>query len=248
MMGLDKDSNETFKSNENSSDSYDDEIDETYLNDLRRMGIAPISAKMNQMKILLGSKAEHEILNDAKRKKVMLSLYENTTEINNNYTINRLKGLKTLKLTNCNKITDLSLKYCFKFTELRELCLKKCQQITITGIKEMVKNCPALEIIDLTECYNINDKSIELITIHLKRLTHLYLDRCLQLTDFSLDYIVINCTNLKFLSICGCRGMSNEPNLRLTTLKTLRTILFNGYEPDNYDFKSFPKPPPLPAR
>lgn len=160
-------------------------------------------------KISLRSKAEEEIVKDAKRKKVMLEMYEHndSNADYSGYSINRAKGLTRLTLTACNKITDVSLKYSFRLLELRELSLSKCQQISLCGMESLVKKCPSLEILNLSECHNISDKTIEMITIHLKRLTHLYLERCTQLSDHSLDHIAVNCTALKYLDVRSCRSM-----------------------------------------
>lgn len=119
---------------------------------------------------------------------------------------------------------------------------------------------------DLTECHNISDKSVELITIHLKRLSHLSVERCQQLTDYSLDYIAVNCKSLKVslsslfllikysltlifqsLDVLGCRNMSSEPNLRLANLTTLRDIRKSKPGPYLQDYSlNKPKPPPFP--
>ncbi|KAJ6649423.1 Leucine-rich repeat-containing protein 29 [Pseudolycoriella hygida] len=203
-------------------------------------------------KISLRSKAEEEIVNDAKRKKVMLEMYEHN-DANADYSgfsINRAKGLKTLTLTACNKITDVSLKYAFRLLELRELSLSKCQQISSIGMDCLVKNCPSLEILNLSECHNISDKTIEMITIHLKRLTHLYLERCTLLSDHSLDHIAVNCTALKYIDVRSCRAMCSEPNLRLVNVTTLQHISMSKPGPYLVDTDLItmkrPRPPPMP--
>lgn len=202
-------------------------------------------------KISLRSKAEEEIVKDAKRKKVMLEMYEHN-DLNSDYSgysINRAKGLRKLTLSACNKITDVSLKYSFDLLELQELSLSKCQQISSVGMDCLVKKCPSLEILNLSECHNISDKTIEAITIHLKRLTHLYLERCTQLSDHSLDHIAINCTALKYLDVRACRAMCSEPNLRLVNLTTLKHIAMSKPGPylevDTITMKR-PRPPPMP--
>lgn len=203
-------------------------------------------------KISLRSKAEEEIVKDAKRKKVMLEMYEHndTNADYSGYSINRAKGLTRLTLTACNKITDVSLKYSFELRELRELSLSKCQQISSTGMDSLVKKCPSLEILNLSECHNISDKTVEMITIHLKRLTHLYLERCTQLSDHSLDHIAINCTALKYLDVRSCRAMCSEPNLRLVNLTTLKHIAMSKPGPYLVDVDTItmkrPRPPPMP--
>ena len=212
------------------------------------------NAGAEQYKISLRSKAEQDIINDAKRKQAMLEMYENqnfsnATELSSGYSISRLKGLRVLKLSNCNKISDVSLTYSFKFRELKEISLARCQQISLPGINALTQNCPSLEILDLSECFNLNDKSVELITMNLERLTSLSIERCHQLSDYSLDYIAVNCKSLKILDIKGCRGMCSEPNLKLANLRSLRTIHMSKPGPYMEPFSSkMPLPPPIPRR
>lgn len=206
-------------------------------------------------KISLRSKAEEEIVNDAKRKKVMWDMYEisgsesmNTGNNTTGYSVNQLCGLRVLNLTACNKISDVSLKCSMHLNELKELSLSKCQQITTMGIECLVKHCPSLEIVNLSECHNINDKTIELLTIHLKRLTHLYLERCIQLTDHSLDSMAINCACIKYVDVRGCRSMCSEPNLRLVNLTSIKYVSMSKPGPYVVDVVQYkqPKPPPMP--
>lgn len=183
--------------------------------------------QQNPVRISLKSKAEREIVEDAVRKRAMLQLAK---EINlkeqkcSNFSIARLRGLRSLKLSNCNKVSDVSLIYNFKLPELREINLSKCQQISLQGIKELIENCPTIEVVNLSECHNINDKCIELISRLLPRLTSLDISRCHQLTDFSLDYIAVNCKRIRTLNVGGNRHMTDEPHLKLVNLETLRNI------------------------
>lgn len=171
-----------------------------------------LSSDMNTVKISLRSKAEQEIVRDANRKKVMLAIHElnliNGSEENiDGVNIKNLKGLKVLNLKGCNKISDVSLKYGFKFLELRRLLLSNCQQVSLYGMETLVLNCPSIEELDLSDCYNINDKAIEVVTSKLKRLHALNISGCTQLTDHSLDSILVNC---KVLQVCTNDSTSNK--------------------------------------
>lgn len=208
----------------------------------------PEPQRQQSFKISLRTKAEEEIVSDAMRKNAMMQMAK---EINllqrdqehecSNYSIAGLKGLRVLKLGNCNKISDVSLIYNFKLPELKELNLSKCQQISMVGIKALVENCPSLEILNLSECHNISDKCIELIATNLPRLTTLNISRCFQLTDYSLDYIALNCKRIRELNVLGCRNMSDEPHLRLANADSLKNISFS--KPGPYADPS-PIPPP----
>lgn len=140
------------------------------------------------LKISLRSKAEQEIVNDAMRKRAMMEICQHKEfhrdVASTGYSIERLKGLRVLRLSQCNKLSDISLMYAFSLKELKEISLAKCQQVSAVGIKSLVQNCPSLEVVDLSECHNVNDKAIELIAMHLRRLQTLSLERCFQLSDF----------------------------------------------------------------
>lgn len=101
--------------------------------------------------ISLRSRAEEDIVNDAKRKKTMLHMCEqplNTEKPMNcsSYSIVQLKGLRHLNVASCNRISDVSLKYAFDFIELETLNLSKCQQISAIGIERVLVKCPSIKV------------------------------------------------------------------------------------------------------
>lgn len=201
--------------------------------------------------ISLRSRAEEDIVNDAKRKKIMLHMCEqplNKEQINcSSYSIVRLKGLRSLNLASCNRISDVSLKYAFDFIELEALSLSKCQQVSAIGIECVLIKCPSIKVLNLSDCHNLTDYAIEMISKQMKRLTHLHIERCSQLTDESLDYIALNCKRLKVLDVRGCRSMSSEPNLRLESIRSLQRILMSKPGPYMTSYGKQPKAPPMPS-
>ncbi|XP_075165920.1 uncharacterized protein LOC142238220 [Haematobia irritans] len=179
------------------------------------------------MKISLRSKAEDDIVRDANRKRALFAAYElnlvDEASVDG-FSIQQLKGLRSLNLKGCNKITDVSLKYGLKFIELQKLYLSYCQQISSVGMEALVLNCPSIEVLDLSDCYNINDKSIQLVTAKLSRLRCLHLSGCSQLTEHSLDAIIVNCKRLQTLSVHRCRRMYGDIEDRLAVVTTLRNL------------------------
>lgn len=208
-------------------------------------------AQRHPYQISLRSKAEEDIVNDAKRKKIMLHMCDtplNEEKINCSiYSIGRLKGLRSLNLASCNRISDVSLKYSFDFLELEALSLSKCQQISAIGIECLLSKCPSIRILNLSDCHNLTDQAIEMISAQLKRLTHLHIERCSQLTDHSLDLIALNCKRLKYLDVRGCRSMCPEPSLKLGHLRSLHRILMSKPGPYMASFGKQPKAPPMPT-
>lgn len=128
------------------------------------------------LKIHLGSRAEEEIVRDARRKRdVMLMCEKLSTETYSGYSLARLNYLRELDLSNCSRITDVSLTYAFKFNELIEVNLSRCQQITYEGMVHLVRKCPAIECLNLTDCYNLKDDAVLVIVQGLRRLKQLEL-------------------------------------------------------------------------
>lgn len=178
-------------------------------------------------RISLGSRAEEEIVRDAKRKLDVMRMCE---KINTNtftgYSLARLKNLQVLDISACNRITDVSLTYAFNFKELFILNLSRCQQITYEGIVHLVENCPSIEHFNLIDCYNLRDEAVTEIVKGLHRLQTLELKGCNQLTDKTLESVQTYCRKLKFLDVQGCRNVSPELACLIgSNMPTLHTVL-----------------------
>ncbi|XP_076247291.1 uncharacterized protein LOC143187151 [Calliopsis andreniformis] len=164
-------------------------------------------------RISLRSKAEEEIVRDADRKREVMKLCETVSrpldfKTCSGFSLIRLKGLRELDLSGCNRITDVSLKHAFAFSELRVLNLSQCQQVTHVGLDYLSRNNPAIEDLNLNQCHNISDIGISYLVQRLFRLKRLYIQGCSQLTDHTLDSIKLYCKSLHYLDTRYCRGMS----------------------------------------
>ncbi|KAK3919058.1 Dynein regulatory complex subunit 6 [Frankliniella fusca] len=159
-----------------------------------------------RLRISLKSRAEEEIVKDAERKKAILQRFEFPTPSCSNagYSLARLKGLRTLNLSGCTRISDITLCHAFKFLELKSLDLTQCCQVSQLGIKALAENNPSLETLVLSMCYSICDEAIEAISIHLKRLKHLDVSECQKLTGASLLAIGTHCKSLRHLNMRRC--------------------------------------------
>lgn len=132
-------------------------------------------------KIHLGSRAEEEIVRDARRKRdVMLMCEKLSLDTYSGFSLARIKGLQELDISGCNRITDVSLTYAFNFKELINLNLSRCQQITHEGIEHLIKNCPSIEYFNLIDCYNLKDEAVKEIVKGLRRLQQLELKVIIQ--------------------------------------------------------------------
>ncbi|XP_055591236.1 uncharacterized protein LOC129743276 [Uranotaenia lowii] len=145
-------------------------------------------------------------------------------DIEETFSIERLKKLRLLRLSGCYKITDFTLRYALRFKELKELGLSRCHQISKQGIEKLVTSCPALETLDLSECPNINDSCVELVAQNLKRLTTLKLANCTEISETGLDHIAQYCKNLKYLYVRGCHKLPPDITERLSCIPTLRQV------------------------
>jgi hypothetical protein len=72
-----------------------------------------------------------------------------------------------------------------------------CFQFTLKGIQALTKNCPSLEILDLSECKEVNDECVREITSSLPRLKTLKLNRCEKITEKCLQILYDNCSELR---------------------------------------------------
>ncbi|XP_045501759.1 F-box/LRR-repeat protein 2 [Colias croceus] len=192
----------------------------------------PVMSNYNESvshnRIHLGSRAEEEIVRDAKRKHEVMRMCEKLSmDSFSGYSLARIKSLKELDISGCNRITDVSLTYAFAFKELVNINLSRCQQITHEGIKHLVKNCPSIEYINLIDCYNLKDEAVIEIVKGLYRLQQLELRGCNQLTDKTLEGVKNHCQKLKFLDVQGCRNMSAELACTIGVLPTLHTVLIS---------------------
>lgn len=92
-------------------------------------------------------------------------------------------------------MTDKSLSRSFCLANCKEINFAKCHNLTQAGLEQVCKKCPALECIDLSECF-INDSTVEMISRKALRLEILKLNGT-QITDESLKSIQNNCNHLK---------------------------------------------------
>lgn len=65
----------------------------------------------------------------------------------------------------------------------------------------MTENCPSLEVLDMSECKEIDDECVEIITKNLPRLKTLKFNNCDKITEKSMEIITNNCEDLR-VSLC----------------------------------------------
>ncbi|XP_055629902.1 dynein regulatory complex subunit 6-like [Toxorhynchites rutilus septentrionalis] len=145
------------------------------------------------------------------------------------FSIQDLKRLRFLNLSGCYKITDYTFRRKFCLLELKELVLGRLQ-ITDYGVEKIAVSCPSLEIIDFSECSEVNDRCVELLAKSCVRLTTLKLQNCPLISDLAIEHLVKYCSVLKMLNIRGCYNITAEAEAKLVKIQTLRHVLANERE------------------
>lgn len=84
----------------------------------------------NPFRIPLGSRAENDITREATRKRIFDEmLLKGECDSISGVSIANLRGLHHLSLSYCKHITNVSLEYSLRFSELKSLNLKSCEEV-----------------------------------------------------------------------------------------------------------------------
>lgn len=169
------------------------------------------------------------------------------------FPMNRLRGLRTLDITGCPRVTDSLLTNGLRLPELNRLTMARLKEITERGLEQLVRNCPAIRHLDLSRCPNVDDKSIGHVARGLQRLTHLHVMRCRRLSNDSLFLLEEHAKRLRVLHMEGCHRLRNVENI--INMPSVR-LHFDIH--DDMDYKPLfwpplpvpppPPPPPLPLQ
>lgn len=205
----------------------------------------PIQPTVEQLlRLPLGGRYERAIIDEAKINKELVELCESelVNAKKSEFNLSSLRGLQKVNLSNCNRVTDLSLKYAFQLTELKALDLSQCQRISADGLYHLAKKCPAIEDLNLDMCQNMDDSGVAIITRDFKRL------RCLVLgSDKVTDEIaeIFPKSGLTHIDVRHCRHVTGlGVGHLMEEISTLKTFL---YPETVIDFTEVAPPPPPPA-
>ncbi|XP_022135816.1 F-box/LRR-repeat protein 3 isoform X2 [Momordica charantia] len=91
---------------------------------------------------------------------------------------------------------------------LRCLILSRSSGLSYSGLEQLVRACPELEVIDMSYTWAFGDREASAIS-NAKRLKELRLDKCLGITDVGLAKIVVGCGRLERLSFKWCLQISD---------------------------------------
>ena len=91
-----------------------------------------------------------------------------------------------------------------RFSKLRTLNLRGCENITDARVSEVARRCSNLQTLNLTCCKNITDASVMEVARRCSNLHTLNLKECENITDASVLEVARRCSNLQTLTLLGC--------------------------------------------
>ncbi|KAF2001747.1 RNI-like protein [Amniculicola lignicola CBS 123094] len=128
------------------------------------------------------------------------------------------KRVERLTLTNCTKLTDLSLTVMLKDNRaLLALDVTGLNAITDKTMLALAGNAVRLQGLNITNCTKISDDSLEAVARNCRHIKRLKLNGCQQLTDKSIIAFAMNCRYMLEIDLHDCRNLEDES---ITTLIT----------------------------
>ncbi|KAL1600818.1 SCF ubiquitin ligase complex subunit [Paraconiothyrium brasiliense] len=126
--------------------------------------------------------------------------------------------VERLTLTNCTKLTDLSLTAMLQGNRsLLALDVTGLDSITDRSMFALAENAVRLQGLNITNCKKISDESLEAVAKSCRHLKRLKLNGCQQLTDRSIIAFARNCRYILEIDLHDCRNLEDES---ITTLIT----------------------------
>merc|ERR1711865_1219204 len=100
----------------------------------------------------------------------------------------RNRGLTTIWLTNCDKLSDAAIAAIAKPT-LRAIGLGGCTQVTDRAIKLLATNCPKLTRVGLTGCISLTNDAVKAIAANCPLVKSLGVEGCPMITRDGLNVL-----------------------------------------------------------
>ncbi|KAF2020573.1 RNI-like protein [Aaosphaeria arxii CBS 175.79] len=128
------------------------------------------------------------------------------------------KRVERLTLTNCSKLTDLSLTAMLQGNRsLLALDVTNLDAITDKTMFTLASNAIRLQGLNITNCKKITDESLDAVARACRHLKRLKLNGCSQLTDKAIISFALNCRYILEIDLHDCRNLEDES---ITTLIT----------------------------
>ncbi|KAF2092212.1 RNI-like protein, partial [Saccharata proteae CBS 121410] len=120
------------------------------------------------------------------------------------------KRIERLTLTNCNKLTDLSMVPMLQGNRsLLALDVTSLESITDLTMTAVSNNCYKLQGLNISNCRKISDEALESVARSCKNLKRLKFNGCSQLTEKSIIVIANNCRYILEIDLHDCRNIED---------------------------------------
>ncbi|KAJ4460268.1 putative leucine Rich Repeat family protein [Paratrimastix pyriformis] len=117
--------------------------------------------------------------------------------------------LRRLDLAHLPLTDDGAIPISLHCTALRSLSLSHCNALTDVSMGLLLpRTGPTLVQLDLNGCTQLTDATGLAVARHCPRLEQLYLGGCKRLTDLTASALLLQCRALRALGLQGCRGIS----------------------------------------
>lgn len=128
------------------------------------------------------------------------------------------KRIERLTLTNCFKLTDLSIAPLIDMNRsLLALDVTGLDQLTDRTMMFVADNCLRLQGLNVTGCKKLTDNSIMAIAKNCRHLKRLKFNNCVQLTDQSIETVATYSTHLLEIDLYGLHQLESPSITALLT-------------------------------
>ncbi|XP_028777572.1 F-box protein At3g58530 [Neltuma alba] len=136
-----------------------------------------------------------------------------------------LKGLDSLNLNGCQKISDEGVEAVTSCCpQLKTFSIYWNVRLTDAGLRHLVKNCKGIVHLNISGCKNISDQSLEFIADNYSELESLNLTRCVKLTDSGLKQLLQKCLSLQSLNLYALSSFTDKVYKKMSLLVHLKLL------------------------
>ena len=137
------------------------------------------------------------------------------------------RQLRELRLQHCHRITDqafLRLPAEPRYEALRILDLTDCYELQDPGLHRIIEAAPKLRNLVLAKCRQITDLGVRSVTNLGKNLHYIHLGHCSRITDHGVINLITRCNRIRYIDLACCGNLTDESVSLLATLPKLKRI------------------------
>lgn len=138
------------------------------------------------------------------------------------------RALLALDVTNVESISDYSMvALANNAVRLQGLNITNCKKITDVSLEEVAKNCRHLKRLKLNGCSQLSDKCIIAFALNCRYILEIDLHACNNLEDDSITTLITEGPHLRELRLAHCQKITDQAFLRLpvdATYESLRIL------------------------